>query len=155
MISPDVIARYFKRNRYVLHMQVKGLSHEDSLLKPPFRANCLNWVLGHIVVYRGRALNLVGGEPVWNEDQAAPYNRESEPLQAQDAQRLEQIMADLDVSQERLDAALAGLTTEDLERVVDDRTLAERLTFDYWHEAYHTGQTELLRQLAGADDKVI
>ena len=64
-------------------------------------------------------------------------------------------MADLDVSQERLDAALAGLTTEDLERVVDDRTLAERLTFDYWHEAYHTGQTELLRQLAGADDKVI
>ena len=155
MISPDVIARYFKRNHYVLHMQVKGLSHEDSLLTPPFRANCLNWVLGHIVVYRGRALNLVGGEPVWNEDQAAPYNRESEPLQAQDAQRLEQIMADLDVSQERLDAALSGLTTEDLERVVDDRTLAERLTFDYWHEAYHTGQTELLRQLAGTDDKVI
>lgn len=155
MISPDVIARYFKRNNYVLHMQVKGLSHEDSLLTPPFRANCLNWVLGHIIVYRGRALALLGKKPVWDEDQAAPYNRESKPLQAQDAQSLEQIMADLDVSQERLDAALAELTVEDLERVVDDRTLAERLTFDYWHEAYHTGQTELLRQLAGTDDKVI
>ena len=155
MISSDVIARYFKRNHYVLHMQVKGLSHEDSLMTPPFRANCLNWVLGHIVVYRGRALVLLGGEPVWDEDQAAPYNRESEPLLTQDAQPLEQIVADLDVSQKRLDAALAELTVEDLERVVDDRTLAERLTFDYWHEAYHTGQTELLRQVAGTDDKVI
>ncbi|UCG24779.1 MAG: DinB family protein [Chloroflexota bacterium] len=155
MISPDVIAHYFKRNYYVLHMQVKGLSHEDSLLAPPFRANCLNWVLGHIVVYRGRALTLLGAEPVWDEDQATPYNRESEPLQAQDARPLEQIMADLDLSQERLDAALADLTAEDLERGVDESTMAERLTFDYWHEAYHTGQTELLRQLAGTDDKVI
>jgi hypothetical protein len=25
----------------------------------------------------------------------------------------------------------------------------------YWHEAYHTGQTEYLRQLAGKDDCVV
>lgn len=155
MISPDVIANYFRRNHHVLHMQVKGLTHEDTLLTPPFRANCFNWVLGHIVVYRDRALALLGEEPVWDDDQADPYNRESEPLQPQDARPLEQILADLDASQERLDAALTGLTADDLERVVDDRTLAEHLTFDYWHEAYHTGQTELLRQLAGTDDKII
>lgn len=155
MITSDIIIRYFKLNHQVLQMQVKGLTHEESLLTPPFRANCLNWVLGHIVAYRGRSLTLLGVEPVWDDDQAAAYSRESEPLQAQDAQSLEQIMAALDVSQERLVTALAELTAEELERVVDDQTLAQRLTFAYWHEAYHTGQTELLRQLTGADDKII
>jgi uncharacterized damage-inducible protein DinB len=155
MITPDIIIRYFKLNHQVLQMQTKGLSHQDSLLAPPFRANCLNWVLGHIVTYRSQALARLGGEPVWDEERSAPYNRESEPLQAQDALPLEQILADLEVSQERLEAALAGLTAEDLERPVGDRTLAQRLTFAYWHEAYHAGQTELLRQLTGVDDKVI
>ena len=155
MITPDIIARYFELNHQVLHMQAKGLTHEDSLLTPPFRANCFNWVLGHIVVYRDRALALLGGEPVWSDEQAAPYNRESEPLRAQQAFPLARILADLDLTQERLASALAQLTPEELERVVDDRTLAQRLTFAYWHEAYHAGQTELLRQLSGVDDKVI
>lgn len=155
MISADIIVRYFELNHRVLHMQVKGLSHQDSLLTPPFRANCLNWVLGHIVVYRGRALALLDVEPVWDDHQAAPYSRESEPLQPQDALPLEQIIAALDLTQERLAAALADLTPESLERVIDDRSLAQRLTFSYWHEAYHTGQTELLRQLTGIDDKII
>jgi hypothetical protein len=156
VITPDIIIRYFKLNHQVLQMQVKGLTHEDSLLTLPFRANCLNWVLGHIVAYRDRSLVLLGVEPVWDDAQAAAYNRESDPLEASAAHPLEQIMADLAVSQERLIAALAGLTAEDLERVVDDdQTLAQRLTFAYWHEAYHTGQTEILRQLTGVDDKII
>lgn len=155
MITTDIIIRYFDLNLRVLRMQTEGLSHEDSLLTPPFRANCLNWVLGHIVVYRDRALARLGGEPVWDEERSAPYNRESEPLQVRGALSLDQIMADLETSQERLASALAGLTAEDLERSIGERTLAERLTFAYWHEAYHTGQTELLRQLTGIDDKVI
>ena len=64
-------------------------------------------------------------------------------------------MADLDETQARLEAALAGLTIEDMEQANGDRTLGERLSFSYWHEAYHTGQTELLRQVSGVDDKVI
>ena len=33
--------------------------------------------------------------------------------------------------------------------------LSERIFFLYFHETYHVGQTELLRQLTGVDDKVI
>jgi uncharacterized damage-inducible protein DinB len=58
-----------------------------------------------------------------------------------------------------LAAALPRLTADDLARMVRDHrgeiTLANRLFFLYFHETYHTGQTELLRQLAGTDDKVI
>jgi hypothetical protein len=42
MITADIITLYYKRNHQVLGMQTKGLSHEESLLSPPFRANCLN-----------------------------------------------------------------------------------------------------------------
>ena len=110
-------------------------------------------------IYRpgsGRALKLLGAEPVWSKGEAVPYARESEPLtDTEQAYPLEKIIADLDKTQERLEAALAALTIEDMEQTKGDRTLGERLSFSYWHEAYHTGQTELLRQISGVDDKVI
>lgn len=157
MISADLIARYFGLNHRVLHMQIDGLSHEDSLLQPPFRGNNLNWVLGHIIASRSTALATLGGEPVWTKEEAAPYAQESEPVTAADAYPLKKLVADLDTAQERLEVALEQVTLEELAHVPEgkDRSLGERLSFLYWHEAYHTGQTELLRQLAGTDDKII
>jgi uncharacterized damage-inducible protein DinB len=162
MISAELIARYFKINYRVLHMQIEGLSHEDSLLQPPFRTNNLNWVLGHIIAGRSRALAMLGAEPVWSKERSAVYAQESEPITAEEAYPLDKLVADLDTAQERLAEALALATPEDLgpnplgrKKEGQDRSLGERLSFIYWHEAYHTGQTELLRQLAGADDKII
>lgn len=99
----------------------------------------------------------MGGDPVWTEEEAAAYAQESEPITAADAHPLEKLVADLDTAQERLGAALEQVTPEELAHVPEgkDRSLGERLSFLYWHEAYHTGQTELLRQLAGTDDKII
>jgi hypothetical protein len=34
-------------------------------------------------------------------------------------------------------------------------TVGQRAFFLYFHETYHVGQTELFRQLAGKDDKII
>jgi uncharacterized damage-inducible protein DinB len=34
-------------------------------------------------------------------------------------------------------------------------TVGQRVFFLYFHESYHVGQTELLRQLAGKNDKII
>jgi uncharacterized damage-inducible protein DinB len=157
MISAELIARYFKLNYRVLHMQIEGLSHEDSLLQPPFRANNLNWVLGHIIVSRSRALALLGAEPVWSKEESAAYAQESEPITAEEACPLDKLVADLDTAQERLAEALALATPEDLDHKKEgqERSLGERLSFIYWHEAYHAGQTELLRQLTGVDDKII
>jgi uncharacterized damage-inducible protein DinB len=111
--------------------------------------------LGHIVVYRSVALSLIGAEPVWSEEQTAPYARESDPISGEDACPLDKILANLDLAQEQLDEALKVLTQEDMERVIEDHPLGEHLAFYCWHETYHAGQTEYLRQLAGADDKVI
>ncbi|HUV27729.1 MAG TPA: hypothetical protein VMW34_10225, partial [Anaerolineales bacterium] len=61
--------------------------------------------------------------------------------------------------QSRIDAAMDRLTNTDLaqEIQVGERmvTLGTRLHSFYFHDTYHTGQTELLRQIAGRNDIII
>ncbi len=148
------------RNQWVIDRQVEGLTHDDSLIQPPFRGNCLNWVLGHIVVHRGLMVKALGGEDPVSEALRRRYGNDSEPvLGAADAQQsLEQLLDEMKRLQEGIEQRLEGRTAADLDAVIDvDRgtTLGSRLGFLAWHEAYHVGQTELLRQLAGKDDKII
>jgi uncharacterized damage-inducible protein DinB len=152
------IVRELKLNYGVIQAQVDELSNEEALLQPPYQGNCLNWVLGHVVHSRGAMLELLEMEPLWHASAYARYARESEPiLGGDDALPLEQILADLCSAQEQLLARIKRLDNAALDRVPngDERSLGEQLNFLSWHETYHVGQTEALRQLAGKADKVI
>lgn len=160
MITPAQLSEALRRNATIMQRQAAGLTTEDSLLQPPFRANCLNWVLGHLADNRDAMLAALGAEPVLG-DAGERYERESAPITCagEGVLPLEELLAAIGSSQEALGAALAHTTEEDLARPVPhaqrQTTLGERLFFLYFHETYHLGQTELLRQLAGKDDKVI
>lgn len=148
------------RNQWVIDRQVEGLTHDDTLIQPPFRGNCLNWVLGHIVVHRGLMVKALGGEDPVSEALRRRYGNDSEPvLGAADAQQsLEQLLDEMKRLREGIEQRLEGRTAAELDAVIDverGTTLGSRLGFLVWHEAYHVGQTELLRQLAGKDDKII
>jgi uncharacterized damage-inducible protein DinB len=73
--------------------------------------------------------------------------------------QLEDLLARLDQAQEHIAAALEGMDEAALDREITrgerKTTVGRRLFFLYFHETYHVGQTELFRQLAGKDDKVI
>lgn len=144
--------------RFALHTNVKGLTHEESLRSPQPGGNCLNWVVGHIVNARQTWLTKVLGEaPLFDDDTIARYRRGSEPLtDGTLAMRLEELLAAYDRAQEPLLAGLSRLTPEGLAEPApfspgnDPRetvgSLVAKLTF---HEAYHIGQTALLRRLVG------
>lgn len=155
-----LLLNFFKTNNIIIHRQVRGLTHEESLLKPPFRANCLNWVVGHILTGRGTCLSLLGLPPVLTEEARLLYDRGSEELnQLEKASLLEDLIEKLDRSLAQITVALQVMTEEQLVSPVNFGTqpqpLGEALHFLMWHETYHTGQLELLRQLAGKNDKVI
>ncbi len=160
MITPVQLAEAFARNVSIAQMQAKGLTHEDSLRQLPFRGNCLNWVLGHMLTNRDNILAWLGEEPVGGE-RALRYRRESEPITGDggDVLPLDELLSLLAASQAQLTGALSRATEEDLEReiVLGTRSspLRNRIFFLYFHDTYHVGQTELLRQLTGVDDKVI
>ena len=161
MITTNQLTKAFERNKRIVQMQTNGLSQADSLLKMPFRANCLNWVVEHILANRDTILKSIGEEPLLSDGEINIYNRDSEPVIAEGAGviHLERMLELLSHGQERIAAGLADLDIEAYSRDVkvgnQKITLGERLFFLYFHETYHVGQTEFLRQLAGKDDKVI
>jgi len=161
MITPKDLASTLERNLGIIKQQTKGLTHADCLLQPPFRGNCMNWVLGHIADSRNTVLQQLGQPPILSEAQVRRYGYGSEPVCAdgEDILKLETLLSLLEGSQKTIEAALGGVTPEALGKEVQTfmgpRTLGFFLYFLCWHETYHLGQTELLRQLAGTDDKVI
>jgi hypothetical protein len=161
MINAENLAEAFARNVNIVKMQTNGLTHEDSLIQPPFGGNCLNWVLGHIAENRDRMFELLG-EPKLMEESGARYERGSEAITAPDGStlQLEEILDWLERSQKRMAEALGRNDEVSLSREIavgNNRTmtLGQRLFFLYFHETYHVGQTELFRQMAGKTDKII
>lgn len=158
-MNKEMIHGLYETNHWVLTHQTDGLTHEDSLLQLPFRGNCLNWIVGHLLVSRERALSLLGIKGTWTDEEIARYKFDSEPITSPDDPAIlpfERLLADFERTQEQLADGFAEISEQQLAEVDDNgRSVAERLLFIAWHEGYHLGQTEYLRQLAGKDDKVI
>jgi uncharacterized damage-inducible protein DinB len=158
LLTIDNVITDFERNRRIIHSQCEGLSHEDSLIQPPFASNCLNWTVGHIVVHRDKVLNALGAEPVLDAPTTERYTSESNPIteDGPDVVALADLLSALDAGQDRLAAALPASDWEaSLDLGSRVTTVGSRVHFLYFHDTYHTGQTELLRALAGRTDKVI
>jgi hypothetical protein len=156
------LAKMFEFSYGAVNRNVEGVTEEESLVKPQPAGNCLNWVLGHIVVYRGMILTLVGEVPVCSEAQAAPYRRGSSPSEGDtllDMATLRGYFAD---SQQRLIPALAALSDEALALPVPDQhkrppltgSIGDALIRLHYHEGYHNGQIGLLRRIAGKDGAI-
>lgn len=163
MLTPQSMAAAYDRNVQIIKMQTAGMHHAESLIQLPFRGNCMNWIVGHILTNRNTIFRLLGAEPAIAQERIARYARESEPITgAEDAEvlPLEELVATLEHAQARLTSLLNAITPEELRREVAffgnrSMSVSEWLFFFYFHDVYHTGQTEILRQATGKEDKVI
>ena len=157
--SQDALKMLFGYNYQVLKKNLAGVTHEQSLIQPEGGGNCLNWVLGHIVATRDNAVQLLNQEPVWSKEIAGVYQRGSVPLRdGSNARPFEKIIADLETSQDRLVAGLASVSAPELSAPSPDlsaaKTVGELLFVLQFHEAYHAGQTGLLRRMAGHEGAI-
>ena len=159
MISAEHVNKIFERGLWVIERQVDGLTHEESLLQPEYRANCMNWVLGHILWERQAVLELLGMERIVSKEELVPYEYDSEPITSDSADviRLDTMLEYIQESGKRMAEGFANLDEGTWLGAINDKgtMMWERVEFLAWHEGYHVGQLELLRQLAGKDDKVI
>ena len=95
------------------------------------------------------------------EGAAARYDSGSEPIlgEGEGVLPLETLLTTLDQGQERIAAVLGQGNAETLTRAIPfsgrSVSAAQHAFFLYFHDTYHVGQAELLRQLAGKNDKVI
>lgn len=152
-------------NQWLIEKQAEGLSHEQSMIEPPFRANRMNWVLGHIVEHRDWMLRALDETTLMPAKEAMLYRRGSEPLQDDsDVVQLATLLDYLQRSKNCLVAKIQAAEANYLNKkpqtgiLLDShksKTRLERLQGLIWHETYHMGQLELLRQLAGTNDAIL
>lgn len=157
--ATDVLREQAAVVHRVLVMNTAGISQEESLIQPHGGGNCLNWVVGHLVLVNDRILPLLGQKPVMGEETLRRYDRGSAELRdSGEALSLPMLLEAWDEGSKRLQAGLASLPAERLEekapfspRNNPEETLRSLLTILLFHQAYHTGQTGLLRRMAGKE----
>lgn len=109
-----------------------------------------------MLVYQS-VFSLLGQEPVISERRLKPYARHSSPLKDRaEALPLEELLAAFDKTSERVDAGLKSLEAKKLDEPAPfsptknpKETVRSLLADISFHQAYHSGQTGLLRRIAG------
>jgi hypothetical protein len=162
MQIPDAeyLRNSYRSTYWLITAQAKDISDAESLLQLPFRANCMNWVVGHLLVQREFVLTLLNAQPVWGEAEMQSYRTNSDPIKnAERTIPFRQIMQALAVSQQRLQMGLAEITPAQWNEATSidgkDGPIGSLIAGYHWHETYHCGQLEILRQLAGKNDKIV
>ena len=155
MITAENFIAMFARNQAVLKELTDGLTHADSLVQPPVPGNCINWVIGHIAIYRNnRILKILGQPLVLDENLFSRYGRDSAPVtgDAPDVVKLDVFLNAIDLAQERLSAGLRSISPEQAQAMhamgAFNLSAAEWMLFLLRHEAYHVGNLEVLREVA-------
>lgn len=151
------LIKMFAITHGALHLNLENVTHEDSLVSPEPGGNCLNWVVGHIVASRDMFMPLLGEEPTLPHEVGKRYRRGSRPIaSADEARPFGELVAALDLSQQRLLGAIGRLTPEKLATPMEVKalpgnpgTMFEALAMLQFHEAYHVGQSGILRRVAG------
>ncbi len=156
----------FRQQARIAHSVVKtnlnGLTHEDSLIQPRANGNCLNWVLGHLVCIYDKLLPLLQQRPALGMEALKRYDRGTPPLRdSSEALELPELIAAWDLAAGRIDAGLTNLKPEVLDTPVPrsptnnpNETLRSLLSTTFFHQAYHAGQTGILRRIAGKEGAI-
>jgi uncharacterized damage-inducible protein DinB len=158
-MHPKTLAYQFSLCTYALERNLGQLSQEESLIGPQGGGNCLNWVLGHLTRVRNRALGLVGQRPLFpDEDFDAYAGNDEVPFSAETALPLDELKRRYKALQEPLVKGLDGISDEALNRPAPlsptnnpNETVGSLLAALAFHEAYHVGQTGMLRRVVGRE----
>ena len=151
----------FQVTKMILGTNLDGITHEESLIGPARGGNCINWVVGHMVTAYNHLLEGIGGEGLWDATRQALYDRGSEPITAERAVPIAELAADFATAHDRVVERIAALTRDELAAPAPfspvsnpKETIGSLIGLLAFHQSYHTGQTGILRRVAGLDSSL-
>ena len=158
MNNAVILHTMIRRNQNFIERSVSGLTQSDSLLQLPGESNCMNWVLGHIAVYRDSMLACNNQETLLTAEQRKPYSYGSQRITADSTcVELSVLLEKLNESYQIVSEWLLGDPGNMLEAPLEyidlhpdyGPTIVENLGFLCWHEGNHVGELHALRELGG------
>lgn len=161
-MDPKTIAYQFGLCTHVLDRNLSQLSEEESLTAPQKGGNCLNWVLGHITRTRNGALRLLGQKPLFPEEDFRAYDDNGGvAFSAETALPFNELKRRFKALQEPWVRGLNQISKETLEQPAPisptnnpNETVGSLLAALAFHEAYHIGQTGMLRRVVGKEGMI-
>jgi uncharacterized damage-inducible protein DinB len=147
---------------YVLERNIEGVSHKESLVNPQPGGNCLNWVLGHLTRARNNALQLFGKRPMFAPEEFDAYDDNGGvPFRAETAISFDELKRRFKALQEPLVNGLNAMSADAMDKPAPfsptgnpKETVGSLLAAFAFHEAYHAGQTGILRRVVGREGVV-
>ena len=148
MTNIEPIVRIFTACSYSFHVNLKGISHEESLKVPLPGMNCANWVAGHIVKYKYDVLEALGVDKP--AEDFSRYDRQK-TFVPEDAASIEELVT---LSRELSDTIVDKLKQREWSETGEDVEVLTRISFWGFHESYHVGQLGMLRKALGKDGAI-
>ena len=145
----------------IMKKQTAGLSQEDSLMQPQPGGNCMNWVMGHLVLNLTIILEILGAEIPEDLPSLDRYKMDTEPIQeeGEGVLDLQELIETYTLLNKKVIDQLDKMSEDDFEEDISFWGAKHRrgfmAFFYFFHNTYHLGQLEFLRNLAGKTEKVI
>jgi len=147
------VASMFKTNTDIINKAIADVAAEDWFRKPGDDSNHLLWVLGHVVVHRGRTLGFLDTD--WNTDWASLFARGAERIDDGEYPPVEELRDAWSQVSADLSAALRNASPDELAKAAPagppsfDGKVTGTVAFFAFHDTYHTGQISYLRKWLG------
>jgi uncharacterized damage-inducible protein DinB len=147
------IAGMFKTNTHIVNKTISEVRPEDWFRNPGDDSNHLLWLLGHLVVHRGKVLKTLGQD--WDASWASLFARGAERTAAAEYPSVDEVREAWDQVSQQLSAALSEPPADVLAKAAPDgplsfdKKVSGTIAFFAFHDAYHTGQVSYLRKWLG------
>lgn len=157
-MDPKTLQHQFGLTHYVIQRNLDGITNKESLAHPVAGGSCLNWVLGHLVRTRAQVLEMLESQGPCEAGNFGAYGHRDAPLTEGEALPLDRLAECFEGCQAPLLEAIGKLTPEILHQPAPlsptndpDETIGSLLSAVAFHEAYHAGQTGVLRRMLGKE----
>ena len=145
----DHLYYQFQLTSKALVYNLEGISDVEALKQPGGGGNCINWLVGHVIVSRDTYFMQLGRDPVLPESMRNRYVRGSQPVSTgDDIYQLSELLQYFKKSNETFQDFFESISKKGI-------TLSNEQIQDLggiiFHDAYHVGQVAIVRRTLGKE----
>lgn len=147
------VASIFKANTDIINKAIADVAPDDWFRQPGDDSNHLLWLMGHVIVHRGRTLSFLGQD--WDVAWRSLFARGAERIDDAEYPSVEEMRNAWSQVSTDLAAVLGNKSAEELAQDAPaglpsfDGKLSGTVAFFAFHDAYHTGQVSYVRKWLG------